>query len=224
MILQPVLSGGEKLPNLTNPGSAADLLATKQLIGQNGEIVNGSMAELTSAETALIQPAPNGLVASTAVVSPAGRCTPKQLSNYFAQVAIDVHSSVSGIYRSSTTFPGVSSSSVPSMVIPFGMGNFSKADTNDIISVYARFAFKSGSSYARVVYFGPTNLSGDYPRLKGLSYGPISSGSSNFTTMDRTNVSYKVDGQTLMIQIPNNTAFTSWDITEADIRIVRIAR
>lgn len=35
--------GGKTLPDLTNPGAASDLAQGKQLIGQNGEIVNGSV-------------------------------------------------------------------------------------------------------------------------------------------------------------------------------------
>jgi hypothetical protein len=43
MILQPVLSGGgTKLPTLTNPGSASDLLSGKQLIAQDGSLVTGT--------------------------------------------------------------------------------------------------------------------------------------------------------------------------------------
>lgn len=42
MILQPTIIG-EKLPTLTNPGSAADLLAGKQLIDADGNILTGTM-------------------------------------------------------------------------------------------------------------------------------------------------------------------------------------
>lgn len=35
--------GGVELPELTNPGVAADLLAGKELIGQDGEVIPGSM-------------------------------------------------------------------------------------------------------------------------------------------------------------------------------------
>lgn len=42
MILQPTIIG-EKLPTLTNPGSAADLLAGKQLIDADGNVLTGTM-------------------------------------------------------------------------------------------------------------------------------------------------------------------------------------
>ena len=42
MILQPTIIG-EKLPVLTNPGSAADLLAGKQLIDADGNVLTGTM-------------------------------------------------------------------------------------------------------------------------------------------------------------------------------------
>lgn len=42
--------GGKKLPALTTPGTAADLLSGKQLIDQNGEIVNGTIQTKGSAD------------------------------------------------------------------------------------------------------------------------------------------------------------------------------
>lgn len=39
---------GIQLPTLTNPGSAADLASGKQLIGQTGEIITGTISELNS--------------------------------------------------------------------------------------------------------------------------------------------------------------------------------
>ena len=38
---------GTQLPTLTNPGTAADLAQGKQLIGQNGEIVNGTVEDVS---------------------------------------------------------------------------------------------------------------------------------------------------------------------------------
>lgn len=45
--------GGKKLPTLTNPGTAANLLSGKQLINQNGEIVTGSMTDRGAVTQAL---------------------------------------------------------------------------------------------------------------------------------------------------------------------------
>lgn len=39
---------GTQLPTLTNPGTAADMASGKQLIGQDGEIVTGTISELNS--------------------------------------------------------------------------------------------------------------------------------------------------------------------------------
>lgn len=42
--------GGKKLPTLTNPGAAGDLLSGKQLINQNGEIVTGNIPSKTASD------------------------------------------------------------------------------------------------------------------------------------------------------------------------------
>ena len=42
MILQPIIAG-KKLPTLTNPGTAADLLTGKQLIDADGNVLTGTM-------------------------------------------------------------------------------------------------------------------------------------------------------------------------------------
>lgn len=52
MIKNPIVVGGIKLPTLTNPGTAADLLADKQLIDQEGNPLTGTMP--TKAATDLI--------------------------------------------------------------------------------------------------------------------------------------------------------------------------
>lgn len=43
MLNNPIIIGGSNLPTLTNPGTAGDLLSGKQLIGQNGDVVTGTM-------------------------------------------------------------------------------------------------------------------------------------------------------------------------------------
>lgn len=62
MIFNPILTGGKKLPVLTDPGTAADLLAGKQLIDQNGEAITGTIAtktasDLTASGSSIIVPA-----------------------------------------------------------------------------------------------------------------------------------------------------------------------
>ena len=42
---------GIQLPTLTNPGAAADLANGKQLIDQNGEIVNGTVEDVSVGRT-----------------------------------------------------------------------------------------------------------------------------------------------------------------------------
>ena len=42
MINSPIIIGGTKLPELTNPGTAADLLAGKQLIDAEGNVLTGT--------------------------------------------------------------------------------------------------------------------------------------------------------------------------------------
>lgn len=48
MLNNPIIMGGGSLPTLTNPGTAADLLMGKQLIGQDGTIVTGTMTQFIS--------------------------------------------------------------------------------------------------------------------------------------------------------------------------------
>ena len=43
MIVNEGIGGGKKLPTLSNPGAASNLLSGKQLLNQNGEIVTGTM-------------------------------------------------------------------------------------------------------------------------------------------------------------------------------------
>ena len=56
--------GGKTLPDLTNPGAASDLAQGKQLIGQNGEIVNGSVP---------VRSASNVTASGATVTVPAGQ-------------------------------------------------------------------------------------------------------------------------------------------------------
>lgn len=49
----PEASGGVELPELTNAGSAKDLLINKTLIGQNGNIIVGSMPDNGSIESTM---------------------------------------------------------------------------------------------------------------------------------------------------------------------------
>ena len=45
MILNPVIAG-KSLPDIANPGIAADLLVGKQLVGPDGEVITGSMPKV----------------------------------------------------------------------------------------------------------------------------------------------------------------------------------
>lgn len=56
--------GGQMLPNLTNPGIAADLVANKQLIGPDGNIINGTMPIVTHSSP-IIAVGANGLITAT---------------------------------------------------------------------------------------------------------------------------------------------------------------
>lgn len=47
MLRNPNLGGGIKLPTLSNPGAAGDLLTGKQLIDQDGNILTGSMPSVS---------------------------------------------------------------------------------------------------------------------------------------------------------------------------------
>lgn len=64
---------GKKLPALTNPGVAGDLLTGKQLIGADGQIITGTMASVVQA-TPSISVSASGLITASATQS-AGRVT-----------------------------------------------------------------------------------------------------------------------------------------------------
>lgn len=67
MIVNPILyQQGTKLPELTNPGAAADLLAGKQLVDQYGNPLTGTMPEVTQA-TPSISVSSSGLITASAV-------------------------------------------------------------------------------------------------------------------------------------------------------------
>lgn len=54
MIGNPIIiSGGTKLPELTTPGTAADLLSPKQLIDADGNVLTGTMPEVERATPAI---------------------------------------------------------------------------------------------------------------------------------------------------------------------------
>lgn len=62
MIVNPMLYSGKKLPELDNPGTAADLLAGKQLVDQYGNPLTGTMpqksaSDLTASGASIIVPA-----------------------------------------------------------------------------------------------------------------------------------------------------------------------
>lgn len=59
---------GVQLPTLTNPGAAGDLRSGKQLIGQDGSTVNGSLSEVTQA-TPSISVSSSGLITASVTQS-----------------------------------------------------------------------------------------------------------------------------------------------------------
>lgn len=66
MIVNPVLyQQGTKLPELANPGTAADLLAGKQLVDQYGNPLTGTMPEVAQA-TPSISVSSSGLITANA--------------------------------------------------------------------------------------------------------------------------------------------------------------
>lgn len=76
---------GIQLPTLTNPGAAGDLRSGKQLIGQDGSTVNGSLSEVTQA-TPSISVSSSGLITASVtqsggIVSSGTKSATKQLSS-----------------------------------------------------------------------------------------------------------------------------------------------
>lgn len=76
---------GVQLPTLTNPGAAGDLRSGKQLIGQDGSTVNGSLSEVTQA-TPSISVSSSGLITASVtqsggIVTAGTKSATKQLSS-----------------------------------------------------------------------------------------------------------------------------------------------
>lgn len=76
---------GIQLPTLTNPGAAGDLRSGKQLIGQDGSTINGSLSEVTQA-TPDISVSSSGLITASAtqsggIVTAGTKSATKQLSS-----------------------------------------------------------------------------------------------------------------------------------------------
>ena len=76
---------GVQLPTLTNPGAAGDLRSSKQLIGQDGSTVNGSLSEVTQA-TPGISVSSSGLITASVtqsggIVTDGTKSATKQLSS-----------------------------------------------------------------------------------------------------------------------------------------------
>lgn len=76
---------GVQLPTLTNPGAAGDLRSGKQLIGQDGSTVTGSLSEVTQA-TPGITVSSSGLITASAtqsggIVTAGTKSATKQLSS-----------------------------------------------------------------------------------------------------------------------------------------------
>ena len=65
MIVNPVIYSGKELPELENPGTAADLLAGKQLVDQYGNPLTGTMPEVSQAIPS-ISVSSNGLITASA--------------------------------------------------------------------------------------------------------------------------------------------------------------
>lgn len=65
MIVNPVIYSGKELPELENPGTAADLLAGKQLVDQYGNPLTGTMPEVEQAVPS-ISVSPSGLITASA--------------------------------------------------------------------------------------------------------------------------------------------------------------
>ena len=97
---------GIQLPTLTNPGAAGDLRSGKQLIGQDGSTVNGSLSEVTQA-TPSISVSSSGLITASAtqsggIVTAGTKSATKQLTTQAAKTVtpgISAQTAVSsGVY------------------------------------------------------------------------------------------------------------------------------
>lgn len=139
---------GTQLPTLTNPGAAGDLRSGKQLIGQDGSTVDGSLAEVTQA-TPGISVSSSGLITASVtqsggIVTAGTKSATKQLTTQAAK----------------TVTPGVSSQTA------VASGRY----TTGAVTVAGDSNLVAGNIKSGVSIFGVTGTAKKIATVTGISY------------------------------------------------------
>lgn len=147
-------SGGVELPELTNEGTASDMLSGKQLIDQEGNVVTGTIPTVTQA-TPSVSINSSGLITASATqtagyVAAGTKSGTKQLTTQAAKTITPSTSSqtavASGVYTTGT----VTVAAIPSdYVKPSGTKSITTNGTHDVksyASVNVNVASSGGSS------------------------------------------------------------------------------
>ena len=223
--------GGIILPTLTNPGSASDLVQGKQLIGESGSIITGTMVDNGTVNTTLN-------TTTTSYIIPAGKHSGS------GKVSVDVEDRTFTPTKSTQNFTpssgkvirNVTINSIPDdYIIPSGTKEINENGTYDVSS-YASinvdvastggssgFVTKSGTTTSRTISTGLSNIEQffiykesqtatglihlNYSKTGGTSYMYASAWSTNnYGTKTITNSTNAATVSGGSITLPSNTA------------------
>lgn len=176
MIQNPAIAG-KSLPDIANPGTAADLLTGKQLIGPDGEVISGSMPSVAQA-TPSITVSSGGLITAKAdqsggKVDAGSRSATKQLTTQGGKTVTPGTSQQTAVYSGRYTTGNIyvagdsdlKPENIKSGVNIFGVAGTLKGASEDVGS-RALTENSRGNNYLEFVL--PTTIKDHIP-----SYGPL---------------------------------------------------
>ena len=181
MLRNPNLGGGIKLPTLSNPGSAGDLLTGKQLIDANGNILTGTMASVSHPQPT-ISVSSSGLITASHTQSAgkvAGGTTTKtqQLSTQSGKTVTPGTSRQtavsSGRYTTGTVYvagdTNLAAGNIKDGVSIFGVTGSLKAYTGTSGSISATATAESTGAYYTSLTFEFASIENSFPRGRPAS-------------------------------------------------------